>query len=111
KSGRIRREPHKKRPSTARQTASLFPDGRHRRLIVLLLGLEVSLRMFAGGADLRSFGRLADVAAVAALPPDFAVALEEIAVREAAQQLEVALLVLGLDRRNHLERCGDLGES
>jgi len=46
-----------------------------------------------------------------ALPPDLAVALEEVAVREAAQQLQVAAFVLGLHRRDHLERRGDLRES
>ena len=53
--------------------------------------------MLAGGAELGSLLGLDDETAVAALPPDLAVALEEIAVREAAQQLQVAALVLGLD--------------
>lgn len=52
--------------------------------------------MLAGGAELGSLLGLDDETAVAALPPDLAVALEEIAVREAAQQLQVAALVLGL---------------
>ena len=46
--------------------------------------------MLAGGAELGSLLGLDDETAVAALPPDLAVALEEIAVREAAQQLQVA---------------------
>lgn len=58
-----------------------------QKLIVLLLGFEVSLRMLAGGAELGSLLGLDDETAVAALPPDLAVALEEITVREAAQQL------------------------
>ena len=52
--------------------------------------------MLAGGAELGSLLGLDDETAVAALPPDRAVALEEITVREAAQQLQVAALVLGL---------------
>ena len=42
--------------------------------------------MLACGAQQRSLLGLDDEAAVAALPPDLAVALEEVAVREAAQQ-------------------------
>lgn len=49
--------------------------------------------MLAGGAELGSLLGLDDETAVAALPPDLAVALEEITVREAAQQLQVAALV------------------
>ena len=41
--------------------------------------------MLASGAELRSLLGLDDETAVAALPPDFAVALEEITVREAAR--------------------------
>ena len=55
--------------------------------------------MLAGGAELGSLFGFDDETAVAALPPDLAVALEEVAVRQAAQQLEVAALVLGLDGR------------
>lgn len=66
--------------------------------------------MLAGGAELGSLLGLDDETAVAALPPDLAVALEEIAVREAAQQLQVAALVLGLDGGDHLEGRGDLDE-
>ena len=83
------------------------PDG----LIVLPLRLEIGLGMLAGGAQQRSLLGLDNEAAVAALPPDLAVALEEVAVREAAQQLQVAAFVLGLHRRDHLERRGDLRES
>ena len=82
-----------------------------QKLIVLLLGFEVSLRMLAGGAELGSLLGLDDETAVAALPPDLAVALEEIAVREAAQQLQVTALVLGLDGGDHLEGRGDLDEA
>ena len=64
--------------------------------------------MLAGGAELGSLFGFDDETAVAALPPDLAVALEEVAVRQAAQQLEVAALVLGLDGRDHLEGRGDL---
>ena len=67
--------------------------------------------MLAGGAELGSLLGLDDETAVAALPPDLAVALEEIAVREAAQQLQVAALVLGLDGGDHLEGRGDLDEA
>lgn len=67
--------------------------------------------MLAGGAELRSLLGLDDEAAVAALPPDLAVALEEVAVGQAAQQLQVAALVLGLDDRDHAEGGCDLGEA
>ena len=66
--------------------------------------------MLAGGAELGSLFGFDDETAVAALPPDLAVALEEVAVRQAAQQLEVAALVLGLDGRDHLEGRGDFDE-
>ena len=52
--------------------------------------------MLAGGADFRCLGAFADVTAVAALPPDFVVADEEITVGQAAQQFEVTILVLML---------------
>ena len=61
-------------------------------LIVLPLRLEIGLGMLAGGAQQRSLLGLDDEAAVAALPPDLAVALEEVAVRNAAQQLQICLL-------------------
>ena len=67
--------------------------------------------MLACRADFRRFLRFADKSAIAALPPDLAVALEEVAVRQAAQQLEVAALVLGLDGGDHLEGRGDLDEA
>ena len=81
------------------------------RSIVLLLGLEVGLGVLAGGAHLRSLRSLAHVAAVAALPPYLAVALEEVAVRQAAQQLQIALFMLRFDRGDHPERRGDLRET
>ena len=52
--------------------------------------------MLAGGAQQRSLLGLDDEAAVAALPPDFVVADEEITVGQAAQQFEVTILVLML---------------
>ena len=52
--------------------------------------------MLAGGAELGSLLGLDDETAVAALPPDFVVADEEITVGQAAQQFEVTILVLML---------------
>ena len=67
--------------------------------------------MLAGRAYPRCLGSLADIPAVAALPPYFAVAPEEVAVRKAAQQLEVAFLVMRFDGRNHAERRGHFRET
>lgn len=67
--------------------------------------------MLACRADFRRFLRFADKSAIAALPPDLAVALEEVAVRDAAQQLQITALMLRLDFGNLLERIGDFGET
>ena len=67
--------------------------------------------MLASGADFRCLGAFADVTAVAALPPDFVVADEEITVGQAAQQFEVTILVLVLGDDHHAERGGDFGEA
>ena len=64
--------------------------------------------MQAGGASLRSILGLDDETAVAALPPNLTVAVEEVAIRQAAQQLQVAALMLGLDLGNVAE-CGSYG--
>lgn len=66
--------------------------------------------MLAGGAELGSLLGLDDETAVAALPPDLAVALEEVAVRNAAQQLQITALMLRLDFGNLLECIGDFGK-
>ena len=89
----------------------LCADAQRARSIILFLGLEVGLRMLAGGAYLGCLRGLADITAVAALPPYLAVAPEEIAVGKAAQQLEVTLLVLRLDRRDGPERRRHFGET
>ena len=52
-------------------------------LIILFLLLEIALRMQAGRADMWSIFCLADVAAVATLPPQFVITVEEVAVGEA----------------------------
>lgn len=67
--------------------------------------------MLAGGAFLRSFLALVHVTAVAALPVDLAVALEEAAALDSFEELAVACLMLGLYAGDHLESHGDLDES
>ena len=67
--------------------------------------------MLAGRAFLRSFLALVNVTAVAALPVDLAVALEEAAALDSFEELAVTGLVLGLDAGYHLEGYCDLGEA
>ena len=78
-------------------------------LVVLLHRLEIGLRMQTCGACLRSIFSLDDETAVAALPPNLSITVEEIAISNAAQQLQVATLVLGLYLGNVL-KCGSHSE-
>ena len=67
--------------------------------------------MLAGRTFLRCLLAFVDVTAVAALPVDLAVALEEAAALDSFEELAVTGLVLGLDAGNHLEGYCDLGEA
>jgi len=80
-------------------------------LVVLRLRLVEALWMGAGGAELGRFLALVDVTAVAAVPLDSFVALEDGAVLDPLQEPAVALLVLLLDLGYLLEQLGDLIEA
>ena len=55
-------------------------------LIVLFLRLEVALRVMTRRTFVRRIFRLADESAVATLPPNLLVAMEEVAVGNALEQ-------------------------
>ena len=65
-------------------------------LIVLLLWLEVSSWVGTRWTLQRSLLTLDDVTAVTALPPNLAITYEEIAIGDAAQELQITTLVLSL---------------
>ena len=67
--------------------------------------------MQASGTSLGCLLSLYDITAVAALPPDLAITTEEVAIGNAAQQLQVATLVLSLDGRNCTECSSYCGEA
>ena len=67
--------------------------------------------MGADGTDLRRLRRFADVAAVAALPDDLLVLLEDLLILDVREQNAIALLVLLLDLCDGLEEIRDLREA
>ena len=71
--------------------------------VVLRYLLEIALRMRADRADLRGLVRLADIAAVEALPDDLLALLEHLVLLDVLEQELIALLMLLLDLRNALE--------
>ena len=82
-----------------------------RILVVLLHWLKVSLWEETCWTSLWSCLSLYDVTAVAALPPDLTVSLEEVTVSKSAEEFEVTALVLSLDFSDVLECCCDCRES
>ena len=87
--------------------AGLLRTKIHYTLIVFLHRFEISLREKTCRTCLWCILRLYDVSAVAALPPDLAVTMEEVSVSQSAQKLEITTLVLCLNLCNILECRSD----